>query len=73
VNGGTAIAAALNGPDPDGNGDPTSLHNFSFRQSTSSNNETIRVDNLTVMVPEPTTGIIALLGVLGMILMRRKR
>ena len=48
------------------------LDRFALRQSGSSNNETITVDNLTVTwVPEPTS--LALLGLGGLIVARRRR
>ena len=50
------------------------LNSFALRQSDSTNNETILVDNLVVSVPEPSTYALAL-GVLGLaiVLIRRRR
>jgi hypothetical protein len=50
------------------------LDSFALRQSDSSNNETVLVDNLVVSVPEPSTYALAL-GALGLVLvmLRRRR
>lgn len=49
------------------------LDSFALRQSDSSNNEAISVDNLVVTIPEPTTLALTLLGAACLIVRRRKR
>lgn len=54
---------------------PTSLSTFALRQSNSSSDETILVDNLVIsddtVVPEPSTALLSGLALLGLV--RRKR
>lgn len=63
---GTITAAGDNPPDVTSN-------RFAFRQSSSSNQESITVDNLVVTssIPEPSTSILGALALLGLV--RRKR
>jgi len=50
------------------------LNTFSLRQSTSSINETILIDNLVVTyVPEPTTLALGGFGLLALVMARRRR
>ena len=50
----------------------TNLSAFALRQSDSSNNETILVDNLVITsVPEPTVALLGAFGLLGLVRRRR--
>jgi len=67
VNGGTAIAGAMYGANT------TSIDDFSLRQSNSTNDETIRVDNLVVtVIPEPSSCVVLMACATGLFIRRRR-
>lgn len=65
VDGGTVISGTAGTPE-------SGLNRFGLRQAASSNNETITIDNLTI-VPEPSTyALLAGLAALGFVMARRR-
>ncbi len=64
VNGETVFGAASGGGQ--------TLNAFALRQSDSSNNESVAVDNLIIAIPEPATAVLFGLAGLGLCVVRRR-